>query len=148
MKYNSMKINRIIISIALLFGLVSCDMHETDYELALIYLGRTQGCNLFDEGDVNIVADRHGNVYNTGADQVEFAFVKDLVYRLRMINKIPEDGWTDTIQHINIQDGYVGRLLKADGSYKYCRFFVYTEDFDANADKYLLVKYHSSFSVN
>lgn len=145
MKYNSMKINRIIIAIALLFGLVSCDMHETDYELALIYLGRTQGCNLFEEGDVNIVADRHGNVYNTGADQVEFAFVKDLVYRLRMINKIPETGWTDTIEHINIQDGYVGRLLKDDGSYQYCRFFVYTEDYDANADKYLLMKYHSNF---
>ena len=46
---------------------------------------------------------------------------------------------------INLQDGYVGRLLKDDGTYKYCRFFVYTEDYDANADKYLLLKYHSSF---
>ena len=143
-----MKINRVLIALFLLLGLTACENRETNYELAILYLGRTEGCNLFAEGHVNIVADSHCNVYNTGADQVEFAFVKDFVYRLNMINKIPEDGWTDTIQHINIQDGYVGRLLKADGSYKYCRFFVYTEDFDANADKYLLVKYHGSFSVN
>lgn len=140
-----MKTNRIIIALALLLGLGACDTYETDYELALLYLGRTEGCNLFAEGDVNIVVDNHSNLYNTGTDQVEFAFVKDLVYRLRMINKIPNEGWTDTIQHINLQDGYVGRLLKDDGSYKYCRFFVYTEDYDANADKYLLLKYHSNF---
>ena len=140
-----MKNKKLVLALFLILGLCACDTHETDYELALIYLGRTQGCNLFDEGDVNIVADRHGNVYNTGADQVEFAFVKDLVYRLRMINKIPKEGWTDTIEHINIQDGYVGRLLKDDGTYKYCRFFVYTEDYDLNADKYLLLKYHSDF---
>lgn len=142
-----MKIKRILIAFALLLGLCACDSRETNYELAIIYLGRTEGCNFFAEGNVNIVADSQSNVYNTGADQVEFAFVKDFVYRLNMINKIPEDGWTDTIQHINVQDGYVGRLLKADGSYKYCRFFVYTEDFDTNADKFLLLKYHSSFVV-
>lgn len=142
-----MKIKKILIAFALLLGLCACDSRETNYELAIIYLGRTEGCNFFAEGNVNIVADSQSNVYNTGADQVEFAFVKDFVYRLNMINKIPEDGWTDTIQHINVQDGYVGRLLKADGSYKYCRFFVYTEDFDTNADKFLLLKYHSSFVV-
>ena len=140
-----MKTKKIIIALILLLGVCACDTRETDYKLALLYLGRTEGCNLFAEGDVNIVADNHSNVYNTGNDQVEFAFVKDLVYRLRMINKIPKEGWTDTIQHINLQDGYVGRLLKDDGSYKYCRFFVYTEDYDANADKYLLLKYHSNF---
>ena len=141
-----MKTRKIIIALFLCFGLCACDTHETDYELAQLYLGRTEGCNLFAEGDVNIVADNHSNVYNTGTDHVEFAFVKDYVYRLRMINKIPKSGWTDTIEHINMQDGYVGRLLKADGSYKYCRFFVYTENYDANADKYLLLKYHSSFA--
>ena len=140
-----MKIKRILFALILLLGLTACDIRETNYELAILYLGQTEGCNLFAEGDVNIVADSHSNVYNTSDDQVEFAFVKDFCYRLNMINKIPETGWTDTIQHINIQDGYVGRLLKADGSYKYCRFFVYTEDFDANADKFLLVKYHSNF---
>lgn len=142
-----MKIKRILIAFVLLLGLCACDSRETNYELAIIYLGRSEGCNFFAEGNVNIVADSQSNVYNTGADQVEFAFVKDFVYRLNMINKIPEDGWIDTIQHINVQDGYVGRLLKADGSYKYCRFFVYTEDFDTNADKFLLLKYHSSFVV-
>ena len=140
-----MKINRIILALALLLSFGACDTHETDYELALLYLGRTEGCNLFAEGDVNIIVDDHSNLYNTGPDQVEFAFVKDLVYRLRMINKIPKDGWTDTIQHINLQDGYVGRLLKDDGSYKYCRFFVYTVDYDANADKFMILKYHSNF---
>ena len=140
-----MKIKRILLALLLLLGLAACETRETNYELAIIYLGQTEGCNLFAEGHVNIVADSYSNVYNTGADKVEFAFVKDFVYRLNMINKIPKDGWTDTIQHINIQDGYVGRLLKDDGSYKYCRFFVYTEDYDGNADKYLLVKYHSSF---
>ena len=142
-----MKNKKIIITLFVLLGLFACDTRETDYKLAILYLGRTEGCNLFDEGDVNIVADGHSNVYNTGSDQVEFAFVKDLVYRLRMINKIPETGWTDTIQHINLQDGYVGRLLKGDGSYQYCRFFVYTVDYDANADQFLLLKYHSNFSV-
>lgn len=141
-----MKTRKIIIALFLCLGLCACDTHETDYELVQLYLGRTEGCNLFAEGDVNIVADNHSNVYNTGTDHVEFAFVKDYVYRLRMINKIPKTGWTDTIEHINMQDGYVGRLLKADGSYKYCRFFVYTENYDANADKYLLLKYHSSFA--
>lgn len=142
-----MKIKRILIAFVLLLGLCACDTRETNYELAILYLGRTEGCNLFAEGNVNIVADSHCNVYNTGTDQVEFAFVKDFVYRLNMIDKIPEDGWTDTIQHINVQDGYVGRLLKDDGSYKYCRFFVFTEDFDGNASKYLLLRYHSSFIV-
>ena len=140
-----MNINRIIIALVLLLGLSACDTRETDYELALLYLSRTEGCNLFAQGDVNIIVDDHSNLYNTGADQVEFAFVKDLVYRLRMINKIPKDGWTDTIPNINLQDGYVGRLLKDDGSYKYCRFFVYTVDYDANADKFMLLKYHSNF---
>ena len=141
-----MKINRIFIALTLLLGLCACDIHETDYEIAKLYLGRTEGCNLFDEGNVNIVVDEHFNFYNSGTDQVEFAFVKDFVYRLRMINKIPETGWTDTIEHINMQDGYVGRLLKEDGTYKYCRFFVYTFDYDANADQYLLLKFHSSFT--
>ena len=140
-----MKINRIIIALALLLGLTACDMRETDYELALLYLGQTEGCNLFAEGDVNIIVDDHSNLYNSGSDQVEFAFVKDLVYRLRMINKIPKEGWTDTIQHINLQDGYVGRLLRDDGSYKYCRFFVYIIDYDADADQYMILKYHSNF---
>ena len=129
----------------MLLGLCACDTRETDYEVALLYLGRTEGCNLFAEGDVNIIVDDDSNLFNTGTDQVEFAFVKDLVYRLRMINKIPESGWTDTIQHIGLQDGYVGRLLKDDGSYKYCRFFVYTVDYDANADKFMILKYHSNF---
>ena len=134
-----MKTKKIIIVFFMLLGLFGCDSQETDFEVAWVYLGRTEGCNFFSQGDVNIIADNDFNITNAGSDQVEFAFVKDLVYRLRMVNKIPKDGWTDTIQHINIQDGYVGRLLKADGSYKYCRFFVYTEDFDANADKYLLM---------
>ena len=142
-----MKINGILIALALLLGMCACDTRETDYELALLYLGRTEGCNLFVEGDVNIVVDDHSNLYNTGADQVEFAFVKDLVYRLRMINRIPKEGWMDTIQHINLQDGYVGRLFKDDGTYKYCRFFVYTVDYDANADQYVILKYHSNFEI-
>ena len=141
-----MKIKKIIIALFLCLGLFACDSRETDYELAWLYLGHTEGCNLFAEGDVNIIVDDHSNLYNTGSDQVEFAFVKDLVYRLRMINKIPETGWTDTIQHINLQDGYVGRLLKDDGSYKYCRFFVYTVDYDANADQFMMLKYHSNFT--
>lgn len=141
-----MKNRKIVIALFLLIGLCACDNRETDYELALLYHGQTEGCNLFDDGDVNIIVDEHSNFHNTGTGQVEFAFVKDLVYRLRMVNKIPKDGWTDTIEHINLQDGYVGRLLKDDGSYKYCRFFVYTVDYDSNANKYLLLKYHSNFT--
>ena len=140
-----MKIKKILLVFTVLLGLFACDNSETNYEIALLYLGQSEGCNLFADGDVNIVADSHSNVYNTGSDQVEFAFAKDFVYRLSMINKIPKDGWTDTIQHINLQDGYVGRLLMDDGSYKYCRFFVYNEVYDSNADMVLLVKYQSDF---
>lgn len=141
-----MRISRIIIALALMLGICACDTRETNYEVAILYLGRTTGCNLFAEGDVNIVIDDHSNLYNTGSDQVEFAFVKDLVYRLRMINKIPETGWTDTIQHINLEDGYVGRRLLDDGSYQYCRFFVYLIDYDSDANQFMILKYHSNFT--
>ena len=140
-----MKINRIFVVLALLLGLCACDNRETDYEVAYLFLGREEGFNFFSQGDVNLVADNDFNVYNTGSDLVEFAFVKDFVYRLRMINKIPETGWTDSIEHINMQDGYVGRLLLDDGSYEYCRFYVHTFDYDYDANQYLLFKYQSNF---
>ena len=127
--------------------LVSCDRRETSYEIAKMYLGRTEGVNFFSQGDVNLVADGNFNITNTGSSQVEFAFVKDLVYRLSMVNKIPTDGWTDTIEHISLQDGYVGRLLLDDGTYEYCRFCVYTIDYDINAEQYILFKYQSDFTV-
>ena len=140
-----MKINRIFVLFALLLGLCACDNTETNYELAYLFVDREEGVNFFSQGDVNIVADNDFNVYNTGSDQVEFAFVKDFVYRLRMINKIPQTGWTDSIEHINMQDGYVGRLLLDDGSYEYCRFYVHTFDYDYNANQYLLFKFQSNF---
>lgn len=141
-----MKVKRRIIVLALLMGLCACDNRETDYQLAVMYLDKTEGCNFFSQGDVNICAEHGFNVFNTGSDQVEFAFVKDLVYRLSMVNKIPETGWTDTIEHINLQDGYVGRLLLDDGSYEYCRFCVYTIDYNINADQYIMFKYQSNFT--
>ena len=140
-----MKTKKIIIVFFLLLGLFGCDSQETDFEVAWVYLGRTEGCNFFSQGDVNIIADNDFNITNAGSDQVEFAFVKDLVYRLRMVNKIPKDGWTDTIQHINLQDGYVGRLLLEDGTYEYCRFCVHTIDYDMHADQFVLFKYQSNF---
>ena len=140
-----MKIKNIIIAMVLCLSLGACVPAETDYELAYIYLDKTEGVNFFSQGDVNIVADGDLNMTNTGSSQVEFAFVKDLVYRLSMVNKIPKDGWTDTIEHINLQDGYVGRLLLDDGTYEYCRFCVHTIDYDMNADKFILFKYQSNF---
>ena len=140
-----MKIKKIIITFFLCLGLFACDSRETDFEVAYLYLGRTEGCNFFSQGDVNIIADNDFNITNTGSSQVEFAFVKDLVYRLRMVNKIPKDGWTATIEHINLQDGYVGRLLLDDGTYEYCRFCVHTIDYDMNADQFILFKYQSNF---
>jgi len=145
-----MKKLRICVLYALLtcvLSLVSCDRRETSYEIARMYLGRTEGVNFFSQGDVNLVADGDFNITNRGTSQVEFAFVKDLVYRLSMVNKIPRDGWTDTIEHINLQDGYVGRLLLNDGTYEYCRFCVHTIDYDMNADQYILFKYQSDFVV-
>ena len=140
-----MKIKNIIIALFLCLGLLACDSRESDFEVADLYLGRTEGCNFFSQGDVNIIADNNFNITNTGSSQVEFAFVKDLVYRLRMVNKIPKDGWTATIEHINLQDGYVGRLLLDDGTYEYCRFCVHTIDYDMNADQFILLKYQSNF---
>lgn len=142
-----MKTRKIYLFLLLFLGLFACDARETDYEVALLYLGQTEGCNFFSQGDVNIVADNDFNMTNTGAARVEFAFVKDLVYRLKMVNKIPEDGWTDTIEHINLQDGYVGRLLLNDGTYEYCRFCVHSINYDMNADKYILFKYQSNFTT-
>ena len=147
-KHNSMKNKKIVLVLFLLVGLFACDNRDVSYKLATIYLGRTEGVNFFSQGDVNIVSDNHFNITNTGSSQVEFAFVKDLVYRLRMVNKIPKDGWTDTIENINLQDGYVGRLLLDDGTYEYCRFCVYAIDFDMYADQFILCKYQSNFTTN
>lgn len=140
-----MKIKKIFIVFALC--LCACVPGETNYEVSVIYLGRTEGVSFFSQGDVNIVADSDFNLTNTGSSQVEFAFVKDLVYRLSMVNKIPKDGWTDTIEHINLQDGYVGRLLLDDGTYEYCRFCVHTIDFDMHANQFILFKYQSNFNT-
>ena len=140
-----MKIKKIITTLFLCLGLFACDSRESDFEVAYLYLGRTEGFNFFSQGDVNIIADNNFNITNTGSSQVEFAYVKDLVYRLRMVNKIPKDGWTATIEHINLQDGYVGRLLLDDGTYEYCRFCVHTIDYDMNADQFILFKYQSNF---
>ena len=142
-----MRIKNLIVVLALCLGLSACVPAETDYQVVALYLDRAEGVNFFSQGDVNIVADNNFSMVNTGTAQVEFAFVKDLVYRLSMVNKIPEDGWTDTIEHINLQDGYVGRLLLDDGTYEYCRFCVYTIDYDMHADQYILFKYQSNFTV-
>ena len=142
-----MKNKKIVLVLLLLIGLFACDNRDVSYKLAKIYLGRTEGVNFFSQGDVNIVSDNHFNITNTGSSQVEFAFVKDLVYRLRMVNKIPKDGWTDTIENINLQDGYVGRLLLDDGTYEYCRFCVYAIDYDMYADQFIMCKYQSNFTT-
>lgn len=142
-----MKIRNIFIVLALCLGLCACVPGETNYEIAVAYLDNPEGVNFFSQGDVNIVADSHFNMTNTGSSQVEFAFVKDLVYRLSMVNKIPQNGWTDTIEHINLQDGYVGRLLLDDGTYEYCRFCVYTIDYDMHADQFILFKYQSNYTT-
>ena len=140
-----MKNRKIIVLFLALLGLSACVPGETNYQVGVIYLGRTEGVNFFSQGDVNIVADGDFNMTNTGSSQVEFAFVKDLVYRLSMVNKIPKDGWTDTIEHIDLQDGYVGRLLLDDGTYEYCRFCVHSIDYDINADEFILFKYQSNY---
>ena len=140
-----MKYKKIIVLFLALLGLSACVPGETNYQVGVIYLGRTEGVNFFSQGDVNIVADSDFNMTNTGSSQVEFAFVKDLVYRLSMVNKIPKDSWTDTIEHINLQDGYLGRLLLDDGTYEYCRFCVHSIDYDINADEFILFKYQSNY---
>ena len=144
-----MRISIILIVIVLFLGLCACNKFsniETEFEVAYLYLGNTEGQNFFSQGDVNICVDNDFRVFNTGSDEVEFAFVKDLVYRLRMVDRIPADGWTEIIDHINLQDGYVGRLLLDDGTYEYCRFCVYTIDYDMNADQFILFKYQSNFT--
>lgn len=143
----TMKIRNIILVLALCLGLCACVPGETNYQIAVIYLGNAEGVNFFSQGNVSIVADSDFNLTNTGSSQVEFAFVKDLVYRLSMVNKIPMDGWTDTIEHINLQDGYVGRLLLDDGTYEYCRFCVHTIDYDMHANQFVLFKYQSNFNT-
>ena len=142
-----LRISVLVVLLACVSCLVSCVSRETNYQVATLYLDRTEGVNFFSQGDVNIVAGSDFSMTNTGSDQVEFAFVKDLVYRLSMVNKIPKDGWTDTIEHINLQDGYVGRLLLNDGTYEYCRFCVYTIDYDMYANQYILFKYQSDFTT-
>jgi len=140
-----MKNKKIVLAFFLLMGLFACENRDVNYEVASLFVGRTEGVNFFSQGDVNIVADSDFNMTNTGSSQVEFAFVKDLVYRLSMVDRIPKDGWTETIEHINLQDGYVGRLLLDDGTYEYCRFCVHTIDFDMDADQFIMFKYQSNF---
>ena len=142
---NIMRIKNILIALCLCLGLCASDNRDVDYDVAVLFMNRTEGVNFFSQGDVNIIADSDFNMVNTGSSQVEFAFVKDLVYRLKMVNKIPKDGWSDTIEHINLQDGYVGRLLLDDGTYEYCRFCVHSIDYDINADKFILFKYQSNY---
>ena len=142
---NILRIKNIFIALCLCLGLCACDNRDVDYDVAVLFMNRAEGVNFFSQGDVNIIADSDFNMVNTGSSQVEFAFVKDLVYRLKMVNKIPKDGWSDTIEHINLQDGYVGRLLLDDGTYEYCRFYVHSIDYDINADKFILFKYQSNY---
>jgi hypothetical protein len=142
-----LRISVLVVLLACVSCLVSCVSRETNYQVATLYLDRTEGVNFFLQGDVNIIAGSDFSMTNTGSDQVEFAFVKDLVYRLSMVDKIPKDGWTDTIEHINLQDGYVGRLLLEDGTYEYCRFCVHTINYDMYAEQYILFKYQSDFTV-
>lgn len=143
-----MKIRNLFVVLFLCFGLFGCGEYETNYEVAYVFLDSTEGGNFFSQGDVNICADHNYKVFNTGSSHVEFAFVKDLVYRLNMVDKIPANGWTETIERIKLQDGYVGRLLLRDGTYEYCRFCVYTIDYDVNADPFILFKYQSNFKTN
>ena len=131
------------LAVAMMAG---CSSVEEDYEYVFLYLNSEQGFNPFTFGDVNLVVNDDRQMYNSGSDIAELVFVKDLVYRIQMINKIPESGWSDTVDYA-LQYGFVGRLQKDDGSYEYCRFYVYTIDYDANADQFALIKYQRQFKL-
>ncbi len=124
---------------------VSCQDTEEDYDYTYVMVGETTGFNPFSTGDVRLCVDDDFNLYNRGEDHVEMSFVKDFVYKIQMINRIPEEGWKDSVP-AEIQHGYVGRLLLDDGSYSYCRFYAYTIDYDANANQFVLYKYQSAFN--
>lgn len=130
-----------------IFCLTSCENREESYELGGVYVGETVGFSIFSDSNVKLCVDNQFNFYNRSDQTVEFAFVKHYVYKIQMINKIPADGWTDTIQHINIQDGYVARLLRDDGTYEYARFYVYNIGFDEYAKQFVLCKYQSNISL-
>lgn len=130
-----------------MLSLVSCENREEHYELGGVYVGENVGFSIFSDANVRLCVDDQFNFYNRSAHKVEFAFVKHFVYRIQMINKIPEEGWTDTIEHIHIQDGYVARLLRDDGTYEYARFYVYNIDFDQQAKQFVLCKYQRNISL-
>ena len=142
-----MKTKGLLFILTIFLCFASCDNREETYELGGVYVGETVGFSIFDDDNVKLCVDRHFNFYNRSSQTVEFAFVKHYVYKIQMINKIPDDGWTDTIESIHIQDGYVARLLRDDGTYEYSRFYVYNIDFDQNAKQFVLCKYQSNISL-
>lgn len=142
-----MKNKILLFSLMAFLCFASCDNREETYELGGVYVGETVGFSIFSDDGVKICVDNHFNFYDRSEKTVEFAFVKHYVYRIQMINKIPDEGWTDTIERIHIQDGYVARLLRDDGTYEYARFYVYNIDFDQNAKQFVLCKYQSNISL-
>lgn len=140
-----MKIRRLLLVLAMFVSLVSCDNRMEDpYEYIALPIGIEEGFNPFTFGNVRLQVDNHMKIYNAGSDVAEMAFSKNFVYRIQMINKIPRDGWSDTADCV-LQNGYVGRLMKDDGTYEYCRFYVFTIDYDATATQFALIKYSRDF---
>ena len=136
---------RLLVVLACALVLVSCDNNSEDaYEYVTLRVDSEDGFNPFTFGDVRLKLDGNLTLYNAGSDVAEMAFAKDLVYRIQMINKIPGSGWKDTADCV-LQYGYVGRLPKPDGGYEYCRFYIFTIDYDANADEFALIKYSQDF---
>ena len=136
---------RLLVVLACALVLVSCDNYmEETYEYVTLRINSEDGFNPFTFGDVRLKLDENLTLYNAGSDVTEMAFFKDLIYRIQMINKIPDKDWKDTADCV-LQYGYVGRLMKSNGSYEYCRFYIFTIDYDANADKYALIKYSRDF---
>ena len=125
----------------LVIGLTACDSRDYDSTFRGVYIGEEVGFNPFEQGDVRLCVDDNMRMYNVGTTPVELVYVTNYVYKVQLIKRLPQQGWADAVEDVSLQYGYAGRILLEDGTYNYCRFFVYNIDYDADAKQFVLFRY-------
>lgn len=140
-------VKKLLLLVMMLVALSSCQNREEMVEYVYLIVGESVGFNPFGVGDVRLCVDDHHQFHNVGTSEVEIAFVKDLVYKIQLIKKIPKTGWSDVVD-AGLQYGYVARMKNDDGTYRYCRFYVFNIDYTMESEQYYGIKYQSDFEPN
>ena len=136
-------IKKLLLLVVMIVALSACQRREEMVEYVYLIVGESVGFNPFGDGDVRLCVDSHRRFHNVGSSEIEIAFVKDLVYKIQLIRKVPESGWADSVD-AGLQHGYVARMKNDDGSYRYCRFYVFNIDYTIESEQYFGIKYQST----